>query len=127
MPGEKPIVGTGEDPPANPDLSDSPELGQVELSSHPSSQRSMAAPALLPGDLLVSRFRILRFIGKGGMGEVFEAEDLDLQSERVAVKTVLAAIAANPQMVAQFKREIQLSRKVTHENVCRIFDLVYEQ
>lgn len=59
------------------------------------------------------------------MGEVYEAEDLELQ-ERVAIKTILPSIAANPAALEQFKREIQLARRVTHPNVCRIFDLVYD-
>jgi eukaryotic-like serine/threonine-protein kinase len=86
----------------------------------PSSDLSWA-----PGDLLANRFRIIRFISKGGMGEVYEAEDLELQ-ERVAIKTILPSIAANPAALEQFKREIQLARRVTHPNVCRIFDLVYD-
>ncbi len=60
------------------------------------------------------------------MGEVYEAEDLELQ-ERVAIKTILPSIAASPAALEQFKREIQLARKVTHPNVCRIFDLVYDR
>lgn len=59
------------------------------------------------------------------MGEVYEAEDLELR-ERVALKTILPVIAGNPAATEQFKREIQLARKVTHPNVCRIFDLVYD-
>ncbi|HVO80851.1 MAG TPA: protein kinase [Terriglobales bacterium] len=103
-----------------------PSSGQARLSYHPSSAgaRSEAA-SFAPGDLLANRFRVLRLISKGGMGEVYEAEDLELQ-ERVAVKTVLPAIAGNPAAIEQFKREIHLARKVTHPNVCRIFDLVYD-
>jgi serine/threonine protein kinase/tetratricopeptide (TPR) repeat protein len=74
---------------------------------------------------LANRFRILRFISKGGMGEVYEAEDLELR-EKVAIKTILPSTAANPAAIEQFKREIQLARKVTHPNICRIFDLVYD-
>ncbi len=77
--------------------------------------------------MFYKRFRVLRYIAKGGMGEVFEAEDIELGGEHVAIKTILPAIAADPDMIAQFKREIQLSRKVTHPNVCRIFDLVYDE
>jgi eukaryotic-like serine/threonine-protein kinase len=79
---------------------------------------------LSAGEVLAGRFRIVRFIAKGGMGEVYEAKDLDLH-ENVAVKTVLPAIASSPAAIHQFKHEIQLARKVTHSNVCRIFDLVY--
>ena len=77
------------------------------------------------GEVLAGRFRIIRFIARGGMGEVYEAEDLELH-ENIAIKTVLPSIASNPGAIEQFKREIQLARKVTHANVCRIFDLVYD-
>src|SRR3984957_11660775 len=86
----------------------------------PSSNLSWA-----PGDLLAKRFRIIRFISKGGMGAGYEAGELGLR-ERVAVKTILPSIAANPAALEQFKRESQLARRVTHPNVCRIFDLVYD-
>jgi len=75
-----------------------------------------------PGTFLSGRFRIVRFIGQGGMGEVYEAEDVELR-ERVALKTIRSHIASREDMLARFKSEIQLARKVTHPNVCRIFDL----
>jgi serine/threonine protein kinase/Tfp pilus assembly protein PilF len=56
------------------------------------------------------------------MGEVYEAEDLELH-ERVALKTVRPEVAADSRAIDRFKREIQLARRVTHPNVCRIFDL----
>src|SRR5580658_161371 len=104
-----------------------PSTGLAELSYSGDVQAPKLAggPCFAPGDLLANRFRILRFISKGGMGEVYEAEDLELH-EHVAVKTVLASIATSPVAIEQFKREIQLARKVTHPNVCRIFDLVYD-
>jgi len=80
------------------------------------------APALSAGDTLSGRFRIVRFIGRGGMGEVYEAEDSVLP-ERVALKTIRPEIAADERVIARFKQEIRLSRKVTHPNVCRMFDI----
>jgi serine/threonine protein kinase len=74
-----------------------------------------------PGTLVAERYRIVRFIAKGGMGEVYEAEDIQLK-DNVALKTVLPEIAEQDNVLARFKREIQLARKVTHPNVCRIFD-----
>src|SRR5277367_3008738 len=74
------------------------------------------------GELLARRFRIVRFIAAGGMGEVYEAEDEELR-ERVAVKTIRQEILAQTNAVARFKREVHLARQVTHPNVCRIFDL----
>jgi eukaryotic-like serine/threonine-protein kinase len=81
-----------------------------------------APPALNEGRLLAGRFRIIRFVARGGMGEVYEAQDLELQ-ERVALKTVRSEIARTANAMERFKREIQLARKVTHPNACRIFDL----
>lgn len=80
------------------------------------------SPVFCSGQLLAGRYRILRFIGRGGMGEVYEAEDLELGA-RVAVKTLLPHIAADPESIARFKHEIQLSRSISHPNVCRVFDL----
>jgi serine/threonine protein kinase/tetratricopeptide (TPR) repeat protein len=76
----------------------------------------------LPGNLIAKRFRIVSFIGHGGMGEVYEAEDLEL-NDRVALKTIRTAIANSARAMARFRQEIQLARKVTHPNVCRVFDL----
>ena len=74
------------------------------------------------GQIVSGRYRIVRFLGRGGMGEVYEGEDLELH-EQVALKTLLPGIAADASMIARFKREIQLSRKISHPNVCRVFDL----
>jgi len=73
-------------------------------------------------EFLAGRFRIVRFIASGGMGEVYEAEDQELR-ERVAIKIIRPAILNQPNAVARFKREVHLARKVTHPNVCRVFDL----
>ena len=74
------------------------------------------------GDLLCDRFRVVRFIARGGMGELYEAEDLTL-GERVALKTIRSEIAVHERANQRFRREVQLARKVTHPNICRIFDL----
>ena len=56
------------------------------------------------------------------MGELYEAEDIEL-GERVALKTIRPEIAADERAHQRFRREVQLARKVTHPNICRIFDL----
>jgi len=84
----------------------------------PSSSNSAFAKT----QILAGRFRILRFVAKGGMGEVYEAEDLEL-NERVALKTVRFEMAHDEKTVERFKREIQLARKVTHASVCRTYDI----
>jgi eukaryotic-like serine/threonine-protein kinase len=84
-----------------------------------------ASARFAESQLVAGRFRIVRFIGRGGMGEVYEAEDLELR-ERVALKIVRPEIAADPRSLEHFKREIQLARKVTHPGVCRVFDVFRE-
>ena len=74
------------------------------------------------GALVAGRYHILRFIAGGGMGDVYEAEDTELSSQ-VALKTLRMDSAAEPRALEQFKQEILLARKVTHPNVCRIFDV----
>jgi serine/threonine protein kinase/tetratricopeptide (TPR) repeat protein len=74
------------------------------------------------GDVISGRYRVLRFIAKGGMGEVYEVEDSELRT-RIALKTVSLTVTPNLRVLERFKREIQLARKVTHPNVCRVFDV----
>src|SRR5262245_37878193 len=56
------------------------------------------------------------------MGEVYEAEDQVLGTH-IAVKTVAATISDNPLAARRLKQEVNLARRITHPNVCRIFDL----
>jgi tetratricopeptide (TPR) repeat protein len=83
-------------------------------------------PSFHAGDLVSGRYRIVRLLGTGGMGEVYEAEDRELR-ETVALKIIRPGIASNPRILARFRREIQLARRVTHPNVCRIYDVSYHQ
>ena len=97
-------------------------LDHAPLEAFPPSESPGVPAGLLPGEMVSGRYRIVRFLGRGGMGEVYEAEDLELK-DHVALKTLLPAIAGDGRMIARFKQEIQLSRKVSHPNVCRVFDL----
>jgi serine/threonine protein kinase/Tfp pilus assembly protein PilF len=91
----------------------------------PGVTQALDAPlhvAFVPGDILASRFRVIRYLARGGMGEVYEAEDTEL-NERVAVKTARFETVQGSHETERFRREIQLARKVTHPNVCRTFDV----
>jgi serine/threonine protein kinase/Tfp pilus assembly protein PilF len=81
---------------------------------------------LRAGDILAGRFNIQHFIAAGGMGEVYAAEDLELR-EQVAIKIISPEILQAPSAVARFKREVQLARKVTHPNICRLYDFFRHQ
>ncbi len=78
--------------------------------------------ALAPGERLAGRYRVVRSIASGGMGDVYEAEDDELGG-RVALKTVRAALAADGAAIDRFRREVHLARRVTHPSVCRVFDV----
>ena len=80
-------------------------------------------PLLGDGEKIAGRYRVLRFLARGGMGEVYEVEDGELH-EIVALKTIRGDSGDGE---ARFRREIQLARKVTHINVCRIFDVGYHE
>jgi len=75
-------------------------------------------------DEVAGRYRIVRRIARGGMGEVYEAEDHELGGT-VALKTIRPEMAREAWSAERFRREIQLARRVTHPNVCRIFDVSY--
>ena len=83
--------------------------------------RGEAPPLFAPEQVVAGRFRIVRFIARGGMGEVYEAEDLALAT-RVALKTIQAHIGGD-RALELFKQEVLSARRVTHPNVCRIYDI----
>jgi serine/threonine protein kinase/Flp pilus assembly protein TadD len=82
-----------------------------------------ATGRLHPGQVLIDRFVIVRFIAKGGMGEVYEAEDRFLQGVHIAVKTILPQIADEPALRQRFEREVLLARELSHPNLCPIYDI----
>jgi tetratricopeptide (TPR) repeat protein len=77
-----------------------------------------------PGALLADRFTIVKRIGRGGMGEVYLAEDKDL-GETVALKTMRADWRADEAALLRFRDEIRLARRIGHPNICRIFELFF--
>jgi len=80
-------------------------------------------PVFLTEEVVAGRFRIVGPLGAGGMGQVFEAEDLELGTP-VALKVIRPRVTHHGDAEELFRREVQLARQVTHPNVCRIFDLV---
>src|SRR6218665_2966973 len=80
------------------------------------------ARRLAEGELIAGPYRVLSFVAEGAMGSVYAVEDQSLR-ERVALKTIRVQGVSAPRMVKRFKRELRLARRVTHPNVCRVFDL----
>ena len=105
-----------------PDAERTTPLSGSEGSARSRGGAAAGQPVFSPGDLVSGRYKIVRFLAQGGMGEVYEAADLVLH-ERLALKTVLAEIAEDGGTIERFKREIHLARQISHPNVCRIFDV----
>src|SRR5438034_11695408 len=76
----------------------------------------------LPGAVLAGRYRIVGLLGKGGMGEVYRADDLKL-GHPVALKFLPRGLEAEPGRRGRFLNEVRLALKVTHPNVCRVHDV----
>src|SRR5437764_2737811 len=95
----------------------------AESGTSPANQEEPPAdpPAFSEGDCIAERFQIVQFIGRGGMGEVYKAIDRRLD-EHIAIKVILPDLLSK-NTIARFRQEVLLGRRVTHPNVCRVFDL----
>src|SRR5258708_2909745 len=74
------------------------------------------------GTTLSERYRILGLLGRGGMGEVYRANDLKL-GQPVALKFLPESSAGNRERIARFHAEVRIARQVSHPNVCRVYDI----
>ncbi len=101
----------------------SPPRGEPGAQRTPSHLSNSGFEArYVPGTTLADRYRIVSPLGKGGMGEVYRAEDLKL-GQTVALKFLPQSLARNEEALARFTREVRLARQVSHPNVCRVFDI----
>jgi len=92
------------------------------ISSSSSSSHSFDGARFIPGTVLAERYRIVAMAGRGGMGEVYRAEDLKL-GQTVALKFLPESISQDGAALARFHREVRIARQVSHSNVCRVFDI----
>jgi eukaryotic-like serine/threonine-protein kinase len=94
--------------------------------------RAVAAPPVvsapfdrgrfLPGTILVERYRIYGLLGRGGMGEVYRADDLRL-GQIVALKFLPRSVERDESRRSRFLNEVKIARQVSHTNVCRVYDV----
>jgi serine/threonine-protein kinase len=86
------------------------------------SSESLERGALTPGSVLGGRYRIIGLIGRGGMGEVYRADDLKL-GQPVALKFLPENLASDPAWIERLYTEVRHARGVSHPNVCRVYDV----
>jgi tRNA A-37 threonylcarbamoyl transferase component Bud32 len=99
-----------------------PDLAETEAASGAGDEPVSAGPEWRAQLRLADRYVLRRFLGKGGMGQVWVAFDEVLDKE-VALKRVRADVVAAAQALESLRREVSLAQTVTHVNVCRIYDL----
>src|SRR5262245_28391935 len=76
----------------------------------------------LPGTVLAGRYRIYGMLGRGGMGEVYRADDLKL-GQSVALKFLPRDVEKDGTRAARFLNEVKIARQISHANVCRMYDV----
>jgi predicted Ser/Thr protein kinase len=101
-----------------------PSSGTSSRTSRPPSSAEYLSNdgRFLPGRLLASRYRIVALLGKGGMGEVYRADDLTL-GQAVALKFLPDEAARDEGLQERFRNEVRIARRVSHPNVCRVYDV----
>ncbi|MBA4189857.1 MAG: hypothetical protein C0467_17885 [Planctomycetaceae bacterium] len=100
-----------------------PETGTLAAPSGPPAAFSaIPGERFAPGTLLSNRYRIVSVLGKGGMGEVYRADDLTL-GQPVALKFLPALFGADPGRLDGLRKEVAAARRVSHPNVCRVYDI----
>jgi serine/threonine-protein kinase len=100
-------------------------MNESNLTTRVRSSPSLPKPAsaLLPGTILAGRYRVVAPLGRGGMGEVYRADDLKL-GQGVALKSLPRAFRGDEARRQRLRDEVKLARLVAHPNVCRVWDLV---
>jgi protein kinase-like protein len=86
------------------------------------SSDSIDAGGFTPGTVLSERYRIIGLIGRGGMGEVYRADDLKL-GQAVALKFLPDRLSSDRKLLDRFFSEVRTARQVAHPNVCRVYDI----
>jgi serine/threonine protein kinase len=86
------------------------------------SSDSLPVGGFTPGMVLAGRYRIIGLIGRGGMGEVYRADDLKL-GQPVALKFLPKALADDAVRRERLFAEVRIARQVSHPNICRVYDI----
>jgi Protein kinase domain len=86
------------------------------------SSDAIGGARFAPDVIVGERYRIVALLGRGGMGEVYRAEDLTLQ-QVVAIKFLPESLSRDAAALARFHSEVRIARQVSHANVCRVFDI----
>ena len=133
-----PAPGPGRNAPPSPASSPRPaepartllmseaEVAQVVRQAEASSQQKLDLSTLNPGDVIEGRYKYIERIGRGAFGTVLLMEDT-VVDERLILKFLNPNVAQDEEIMKRFVHELRYSRKITHQNVIRIYDFLYIQ
>jgi serine/threonine-protein kinase len=102
---------------------DSTAAGPVAASAGPGSRPSADFAAIEPGHVLGGRYRVIREIGRGGFGTVLQVADR-MVGEEIAMKLINPELVQDESTIARFMHEVRYARRITHENVIRVYDFL---
>ena len=113
------------DPVSIPSEPSQPSLGATEAATPAASSNPQIidAAGLQAGDMIEDRYKVIRHVGKGAFGVVVLVEDT-MVNEEIILKFLNAHMAADESVIHRFVHELRLTRKITHENVIRIYDFI---
>jgi hypothetical protein len=118
------VEPSAEAPPAADQTPSTASAGRqaVNSSSWLSSSGAIDHGRFAPGTILGGRYRVVGRLGRGGMGEVYRADDLKL-GQPVALKFLPSEVDHDPARLTQLHTEVRMARQVSHPNVCRVYDI----
>jgi hypothetical protein len=106
----------------SPSPARSPGAGSPAGPSGAAATPATPAPRFVPGALFADRYRIVALLGRGGMGEVYRADDLRL-GQAVALKFLPEALAGDAGRLERLYNEVRTARQIAHPAVCRVYDI----
>ena len=97
---------------------------EIEAEKLEKSPEKSASVSFDPGSVIADRYKIVRRIGRGGMGTVYLVQDQILEGEEVAMKVLASEYVDQQGYIKRFLREVQLMRRINHPNVARTYDVM---
>jgi predicted Ser/Thr protein kinase len=98
------------------------KLKSSKRSGGPFTSESIDDARFISGELIAERYRIVGLLGRGGMGEVYRADDLKLK-QSVALKFLPEDLSRDSVSLTRFYREVSVARQISHRHVCRVYDV----
>ena len=98
------------------------QLSSAEIAASQTETLKIPIKELTTGSTFAGRYQIIEELGKGGMGRVYKVFDAKIK-EKVALKLIKPEITSDRETIERFSNELRLARKISHRNVCKMFDL----